>query len=317
MRRISAALLMLLTAGQLASLTRYTLPHLVTAYRDGDDRMVVEIAYAIPRSGLAAAGGKRDHVNIEQTMTAVDTLGNTFHESWARPSILHPAGTRGLRANYLVAFEQILLPPEEVEVHVGVLDLKVKSTGSLYATCIPPGADGRFDISELLLATDIEVTDTPPLARHSLNIQPNPLRLYEKGERVFVFLELYNLARDTFGQSRFEIAYQMQRPDDEELDASLFEAMDRSGDREDVEGEQPYLVPSKHRSGLRVEKTWSGDEAETTIATQYIGDGTTDLTFLEFDVSQLAGGIHKLTIVATDLQVTRSVSKDVLFRVID
>jgi hypothetical protein len=51
------------------------------------------------------------------------------------------------------------------------------------------------------------------------------MRLYQTGASVFVYLELYNLMRDEFGQTSFEIAYQMERPGEGELNPELFEAL--------------------------------------------------------------------------------------------
>jgi hypothetical protein len=77
-----------------------------------------------------------------------------------------------------------------------------------------------------------------------------------------------------------------------------------------------YLVPSKHRSGVRVEKTRSPGEGQATIETHYVGHATRDLTWLEFEVGQLAAGIHKLTIRATDLNVQAIAEKSTLFRIL-
>ena len=192
--------------------TRYTIPHLVTTFLEADNTMAIEISYAIPRAGVKIAGGNQDIVQIEQALTVVDTLGKTHHESWARPTYLPPAGTTAVRRNYVLANEQILLRAGEYDLHLGIRDLKVKSTGSFHVLCREPGADGRLDLSDLLLATDIQTDDLPPTIRHNLVIHPNPLRLYQTGERVFVYLELYNLKRDEFGQTNFEIAYQMEGP---------------------------------------------------------------------------------------------------------
>jgi hypothetical protein len=317
MRPLVALLLTLLISSATTGTTRYTLPHLVTTYRDGENRMIVEIAYAIPRAGIAASGGKRDGVKIEQTLTAVDTLGNKYHESWARPTSLKQAGHGNIRSNYVLSQDQLLLPTEAFDVFVGVQDLKVNSTGSFHVRCQPPGSGQRFDVSELLLATDIQSPEEPPITRHTLAIKPNPLRLYLRDENIFVFLELYNLKRDVFGQTNFELAYRMDRPSETEMPLDLFESLDKTDTKDTSRDGQTYLVPTKHRSGIRVEKTWEGKERETTIATRYVGDSSHDLTFLEFDVSQLPAGVHQLTIIATDSHTSSTVDKAVVFRILD
>ena len=295
---------------------RYTLPHMVTTYREAGNQITIEMSYAVPRAGIAAAGGNRDAVRIEQTLSVVDSLGVTCHKSWARPTSLPQAGFFGIRKNYVLAHEQIRLPANEYDLYLGVRDLKVKSTGSFHSVCRTPGENGRFDLSDLLLATDIQTHEGQPISRKNLTIHPNPLRLYQTGERVFVYLELYNLTRDDFGQTNFEIAFRMERPAEEELDAELFEALDRSSVSAASSAGQTYLVPSNHRKGIQVRKTWEGQEGQTTVASRYVGDSSTDLTFLEFDVSQLSDGIHKLTISATDLHRSITVEKSTLFRVL-
>ena len=316
MTPLLAAVLILLSAAEAETGKRYTLPHIVTTFREGEHHISIEFSYAVPRAGISASGGNRDIVKIEQTISIVDSLGTSYHKSWARPGSLPPAGLSGLRQNYVVAHEQIRLPTNEYDLYVGVRDFKVKSTGSFHAVCRPPGENGLFDLSDLLLATDIRTVDDRPITRKTLVIHPNPLRLYLTGERVFVYLELYNLDRDTFGQTHFEIAFRLERPDEEELNAELFESLDRSTPSAESSDGQTYLVPSKHRGGIQVEKTWEGQEGQTTIATRYVGDSERDLTFLEFDVSQLSEGIHKLTIRATDLHTDRKVDKSTLFRVL-
>lgn len=298
-----------------AAETRYTLPHLVATFLDRD-RIVVDISYALPRAGIAASGGSRDVVQIEQTISAVDSLGESYHTSHSRPTTLPGAGATGIRKNYLLARERIVLPLGRYDVHVGVRDLRVRSTGAFHARSATPGEGGLFDLSDLLLATDISTPDDARPTRWNLTVDANPLRTYRAGERVFVYLEVYNLERDAFGQTRFEIAYRMERPESDEIDAALFEALDRT-DVKEADVSPPYLVPNKHRSGHRVEKTWGTRGGQATIATRYVGDSATDFTYLEFDVSQLPDGIHKLTIRATDLHVLSAVERAVLFRVLN
>ncbi len=312
----SSLLLVLVLAADVSANKRYTLPHMVTTYRE-DKLIVVEMSYAIPRAGIAASGGNRDNVRIEQTISVVDRLGNSYHSSFARPTSLPPAGSTSIRRNYLLAHEQIRLPPNEYDLYVGVRDLKVRSTGSFHSICRAPGEGGRFDISDLQLATQIISPRDEVATRQNLVIHPNPLRLYRKGERVFVFLELYNLHRDEFGQTQFEIAYRMARPVEQELQIELFESLQRNSSYDEEDSGQSYLVPSKHRQGVRIEKTWEGREGQTTIATQYVGDATQDLTYLEFDIAQLADGIHKLTLIATDLATKEMATRSVIFRVIE
>ena len=56
----------------------------------------------------------------------------------------------------------------------------------------------------------------------TLRIRPTPLRRYTRSDSVFLYMEIYNLSKDAFGQTRFEIAYHLDRQDPDEVDPRLF-----------------------------------------------------------------------------------------------
>jgi len=92
-----------------------------------------------------------------------------------------------------------------------------------------------FAASDLLLANRIQ-THTPfPESREDLRITPNPMRTYYRHNPVFIYLEIYNLKRDNFGQTHYEITYQLQPPKEKEIDPALFVAIDLSKKQGKVE----------------------------------------------------------------------------------
>ena len=63
-------------------------------------------------------------------------------------------------------------------------------------------------ISDLELAWRISKTSLEDkFSKGELHVVPMPTRTYGKGHNVYVYYEIYNLARDTFGQTRFRVAY--------------------------------------------------------------------------------------------------------------
>ena len=55
-----------------------------------------------------------------------------------------------------------------------------------------------------------------------LDIVANPLRTYHRSEPAFIYLEVYNLERDEFGRTEYEIAYRIGRPEQKKIDPYLF-----------------------------------------------------------------------------------------------
>ena len=83
-------------------------------------------------------------------------------------------------------------------------------------------ADTVLSLSDLLLATQIETGSPFPEKRSHLNVVGNPLRTYHRSEPAFIYLEVYNLKRDEYGRTEYEISYRIGRLGKEEIDPYLF-----------------------------------------------------------------------------------------------
>jgi hypothetical protein len=132
-------------------------------------------------------------------------------------------------------------------------------------------ADYRGDdlmVSGIKLATDIKPSDDEgAFIRNGLRISPNPSHLYQSGQLVYVYYELYNLQQDDVGETQYETLY--------EVTAQGAVLRDRS--QPTAEEEQSVLL-SYDASGLSRE----------------------DRQFTGLDTGMLAPGEYKLTLVVTD-----------------
>ncbi|MDE2700178.1 MAG: hypothetical protein OXI23_15005, partial [Gemmatimonadota bacterium] len=54
---------------------------------------------------------------------------------------------------------------------------------------------------------------------------PNPLRAYRTGQSAYVYLEIYNLKKDEFGRTQYEITYTISVPEREEVNRAMFGAV--------------------------------------------------------------------------------------------
>ena len=61
-----------------------------------------------------------------------------------------------------------------------------------------------------------------PESRDDLHITPNPVRTFSPSESVFIYLELYDLQRDDFGSTQYEISYTIGKPEVDTLSPTLF-----------------------------------------------------------------------------------------------
>ncbi|MCY3774036.1 MAG: tetratricopeptide repeat protein [Gemmatimonadetes bacterium] len=141
-------------------------------------------------------------------------------------------------------------------------------------------------ISDLKLATLIAPSGVQgPFVRKGLNITPNPGRLYIRGNPVYVYYELYNLALDQDGKTAYEILYEIS-------------PLDGNGPR--------GWSARRQRDMQTVMMAFSGE-----------GYATEDREYTSLDTRDLPAGEYVLTVTLTDLNAGSTVSKPVNFLVME
>lgn len=294
-------------------LRHYTFPGEAIVFKDNDS-LRVEIAYALPKIGLAAAGGINT-AHIDQRLSFTNQSGKTLSFS-QQPTHLPQAGKTSLRTNYLLGIQTIYIPLNTYLFALNIKDHKIASRGLFQSTCLPPTDEIDFGISDLLTARKITAKTLYPETRNDLQIERNPLKLYRHSEPIFVYLELYNLLPDISGQTDYELTYMFQWPDSREIDLRHFEALDRDlplNLPEEISAMQ-LLVPHEHRQGLVINSNGNTDRA-TRVTIPYTGRQRDDFTYLELSVDHLEPGIHKLVISAKDLVAEETVQRSTLLRI--
>jgi hypothetical protein len=187
--------------------------------------------------------------------------------------------------------------------------------------------DSILTVSDLLLASQIRPKVAFPESRADLDIQPNPLRTYTRTQPIFVYFEVYNLTRNDFGRTHYDISYRLGLPNKKEIDPAFFDAQDLPqgelviSPHFDESGatnyDVQYKLPERNQlaqAASRIRNT--GNRIETTVSSEYEGDQSNDFTFLEIDVSQVPEGIYRLTVSVKDVQSKQTVEKELLFRIV-
>ena len=199
---------------------KYSMPHQITAFRSGKN-MRMEIAYAIPTGKLKS--------NDDQMIVMDDGLF-MFDYRWrdiyrnVRPlGQEKPKG--GNAPQYLLSQRAMELPQGTYNIVVEVGDRISGSIGTFRTERLLSVSESRLDMSDLLLAKKIELVKPFPETRMDLRIAPNPLRAYRTGESAYVYMEIYNLKKDEFGRTQYEITYTIAVPDQQEVNPAMFGAV--------------------------------------------------------------------------------------------
>ena len=145
---------------------------------------------------------------------------------------------------------------------------------------------GALMISDLKLSTGITRTDrTGPFVRNGLAIVPHPLRVFRRGQLVYVYYEVYNLDLDESARTSYETQYEIV----------------------------PEGTPARPFRPSRQLK-----DMQTVLLT-FEGEGLSseEAEFTAMDTTNLTPGVYVLTVTFVDRHAGNSVSEAASFIVVE
>lgn len=316
---------------------KYRIPYQVVGFKDGNS-LRVELAYALPKYNVSASVA--DSMVLENGIFLYDERWDAVFEKRSALDLRWPELTSSgypvvdnLRENHLVFQKAFTLAPGTYNLICELRDAESGSIGTFREQRTFEMADSMLAMSDLLLATQIETQSPFPEDRDDLNVVANPLRTYHRSEPAFIYLELYNLRRDRYGRTAYEISYRIGRPGEKKIDPYLFTAQ-RLPDNGKPLRTPDVIVTRNHKyevlhvsEGMRdledeiallmkeMEKDTQG--TQTTITSQYEGDREDDFTYLQIDLSHVPAGVHLLSVSVKDMHTGHEAAREALFRVIE
>lgn len=140
-------------------------------------------------------------------------------------------------------------------------------------------------MSDLELAWRISETSLEDkFSKGELYVVPMPTRTYGKGHNVYVYYEIYNLARDTFGQTRYRVA---------------------------------YTVGEEGKPGIgniaRLVRLRGNRRAEVEVAYELVGTQRSEVEYVALQLGQRNTGRQVLQVAVTDVNSGETVIKDAAF----
>ncbi len=145
-------------------------------------------------------------------------------------------------------------------------------------------AQEGLQLSDLELAWRIAVGQPlDKFSKNGLHVIPMATRMYPHGQSIFVYFEIYNLARDEFGQTKYRVEYTIR------------------------------LAGGNIIS--RLVRTFVGKKEEVAVGYEQIGYGETETVYVELDLGETTSGRHYLKIAVMDLNKEEAVEKEASFTV--
>ena len=205
---------------------KYTLPYQIAAFEERDS-VRVELSYMIPRDRLEE-NPETGKVRFWDGIFFFDQQWNDmYNDRKSRILTLPPQKSASNAAaqhrnDHLLISRLLSVPQGNYYLSVELLDQTSGLIG--VARDEKPFVYDKetFRLSDLLVGSDIQAKSALPESRDDLHITPNPVRTFSSSESVFIYLELYDLKRDDFGSTQYEISYTIGKPEEDTLSSTLF-----------------------------------------------------------------------------------------------
>ncbi|MCZ6633892.1 MAG: hypothetical protein O7G87_10835, partial [bacterium] len=186
----------------------------VADFRGPDGKTVVEVYYGVPPAEVTVGKGDRDYlIHVVGTLA----LADEDHENIYRMNeVLSYQNSRAFpqdRGIFIPDVLRIEAPPgEKYQLQVQLKDELSGRAGAYKQELVVSdfGAEG-VKLSGIQLASSVEEAGSNDrLRKNDVWVSPMPSRTYPPGSRVFAYFEIYNLQKDTFGQTRYKVQYRVQ-----------------------------------------------------------------------------------------------------------
>ena len=153
---------------------------------------------------------------------------------------------------------------------------------------LPDYRGGELMMSDIQIAQNVEEAregSNSKFVRKGWDILPAPSRTFHVGKSVFVYFEVYNLERDAFGNTRYEVTFEV-------ISKSTSDKSPRT------------FLPRIRKDGESIE-----------VRYEQVGTATSVSDFVELDLGQADPGRYSLHMTVKDLNGDRNIKRDSIFRI--
>ena len=180
-------------------------------FRGSDGQSTLEVYYGIPTGQVETArDADSTYVHVKCFLALADEGHANIYRD-ARELVYRSADTlRTARGTFVPELLKLDVPPGKYELQVQLKDEISGHTG-LYkqAVMVPDYSVEELQISGIQLASDIsdEGITKEQFRKGDVWVIPMPSRAYRHAQKVYAYYEIYNLTRDSFGQTKYSAEY--------------------------------------------------------------------------------------------------------------
>ena len=284
---------------------KYTLPHQIAAFEERDS-VRVELSYMIPKDRLTE-NYETGEVSFWDGVFFFDQQWNDMYNDRESKTFTLPPQKSAQNAaaqhrnDHLLVSRTLSVPQGRYHFSVEFMDQTSGLIGIARDEKQYVYDDETFHLSDLLVGNDIQTKKALPESRSDLLITPNPVRTFSQSEPVFIYLELYDLQRDDFGNTQYEISYTIGKPEVDTLSPTLFASQDLI----ETMGKTEIDLQSEQAAQIAAEDLQTGQSQDDDVLDSVFPDSD---IWGETKVYTSGGQVHH--IAAEGLKIKRSKDGD-------
>lgn len=192
---------------------RYEPPYQMVQFRGEDGKSRVELYYGLPIEELTSKEDRPGLRNVELNQGIFlfnaewDTLKREIVKVKKLPFVRYDA----IKAGYVFSGDRMEMDPGRHYLAAEIQDVGNLSLGTFRDTLdVRSFVGDSLNVSDLLLARRVVERESRPMGRDRFLVLSNPLKQYQRDGRAVVYFEVYNLLRDEFGATHYELTFQVR-----------------------------------------------------------------------------------------------------------
>ncbi len=225
-------------------------------------------------------------LDVETTVAVLNEESGTVYRMKGDVRFRRQGDVRQHQGAFVPDVVRLDVPPGHYRMEVKARDKRTGKRGRYRQTIhVEAYPETGLRMSDLELAWRItEDGADGKFSKGELHVVPIPTRTYGRGHSVYVYYEIYNLARDTFGRTRYRVAYTVGEKGKSEV------------------GNIARLVRLRGNRQVEVE-----------VASEQVGTESTEVEYVALQLGQDNEGRQVLQVAVTDMNSGETVYKEAGF----
>ena len=250
-----------------------------SAFRAQEGLTALEIYYGIPTAQLHFAAGQdgAQIAQLDRGIVVYNQAGDPVYRT-SREMVLGASGEADQSPGaYMPEMDRLFLTPGNYRISVQVLDRHSRKSQVYHINRVVPeyDIDDELKISDVELAATINVADKSRFQKGDIEVIPIASKAYLPAQPVFIYFEIYNLKRNTFGQTKYRVSYVVRSRDQKTIGARILGGVGK-------------MLGQKSEQGV------------ISIEYEQVGTETQEPGYLELDMSRSEPGEKIVEIAVVD-----------------